>query len=424
MTDTVSADAIALGLAFFAFAIIVQAVLLIRLRPRRLVGDEGEYVNTANRTLKNRVWLRVPLFAGIPWLAGQLSADHQVTGARIIVSLISATAVGLASWYACREAGPFAGLFAGLALVFSIERAVLSIHLWPDTALGLCLLLFSIFLGAGSGLYFGIVLGAVAAAGFLTRFDFFILTPFAAIATIVDGPPSVWSLAAITGPTLLAASLLTLRNGRVHGIWAPDTTWAFNLRVAVLEANQPGGTIDVLMAAAARQVEDPGVRDDHRAPLRHFASITCGRPLAVLAQVLQRLHTLMGPETFVSETLIDQSRAGYRPLPNGGATRFALINLKAWVPVVFLLFIAVSPMLEPALLALVALVVATQVVAQTRSRYRMALLPLLAAQSAVGLAARADPDRPTAGLIASVALALVMAVWFVVRAPRREVEPL
>ncbi len=351
------------------------------LSPQKVIGDEGGYIALANNTPKNHLWLRVPLFIIVPWLARLIGKKQQVRNARVLMSLISAATIGIAGFYTHQQAGIYAGFTTGLLLIFCFERAVLVLHLWPDALLGLWLLLFSIVMTQIEGPFGWSCLGILAALGFLTRVDFTILAIFGGAFAAFQNEAPLLPLTLTIAPTLLAAALLAVRNGRKHGIWWPDTTVFFNLSVSVIEAENPSSTTNQLMRMTSQKVKDSG--NSYDSATRDLIQGYTDKPLLFLYQFARRIITLLGRDTFVSQVLIDQNKAAYLPQAQIFKRKIGRLIMVFGFPLLFGAFLIQIPALRGDVVMLILAVIAVQSAVQTRSRYRMALLPVLATQVSI-----------------------------------------
>jgi hypothetical protein len=281
----------------------------------------------------------------------------------------------------------------------------LAIHLWPDTLMGLCLLAFAIAIAAPDGMLW---IGTLAAVGFLIRVDFTVLAVFAVVHALVAFPGSPGALAAAVLPTMLAAAAMALHNKRKHGIWSPDTTFQFNLAVASTEAAFPRAPTQELMLRTTRRVSAEGdeQRDTVARPL----------PLATARLGFRRLVTLVGKETFVLQKLLVAPSPVYAGRFSPRVATLVLASTRLWFSIVFIAFVLFSPAIPREILALVACVVFVQSAVQTRSRYRMAVLPVMAVYVAM---AAVTPGVPAISA-GSVMLALCAAVLVAVCRPRDE----
>ena len=350
---------IPLAMTLAAFA--VQTGLLWRLKPGRLAGDEAEYVGAPLPWAGEGMWVRVPLFGALVRLALILSGGR-VGGARLVLSALAALTVGAVTWELQRRAGPVAALAGGFVLLASLERAMLSIHLWPDTAMGLSwLVAATVLISPGPQAPIWLALIGTVALGLRIEGAALWAIGLAGVALL----PGPWTgaRAASAGLALLAPALFTLWNGLGKGVWRLDTTIRFNAVVAVQDAATGAGRVTdaIRLAVAQHTATAPPVRFP---------------PHRILVRGLARLRLLLGPEAFVTQILIADGRAGYR---DGASVLHKPVRrfLLRWG---FTLLVAAAlPVLPfapaPCVLSLAA---ATAIYAAlvTRSRYRMALLPL------------------------------------------------
>ncbi|AXS42017.1 hypothetical protein [Breoghania sp. L-A4] len=277
-------------------------------------------------------------------------------------------------------------------------------HLWPDILLGFWLLLFSVILQRTGTPADIVCLGTIAALGFATRVDFAALPLFGAVYWIAQGADPVTVSAGVIGPTVAVAALLSVVNGRRHGIWAPDTTVLFNLRVAATELRHPQASTGALMRMTVKSHADRlGSRGPDTAAGAPLAP-PCRRARLVPGLWFRRLITLTGQETFVRHTLIQMSAAGYAPIASRLVAQLIDTNLRLWFPVLCGAFVLYGRQMPAATVALVAVMIALQSLVQTRSRYRMAVLPVIAANVAAaawgdGLAAANAQDIVMSGIV-------------------------
>ncbi|WP_299304214.1 hypothetical protein [uncultured Litoreibacter sp.] len=403
-----------LALGLFVIAFTLQLFALRRLAPQRLVGDEAEYLRIANGGPRSTVWVRVPLGAALLRPFRHWAAADQIGAARLANSAVSSLSVGLAAWCAFQAGGLAAGVLAGALLLISVERCILAIHLWPDILLGLWLLLFSQAMRDPGSLPDMAVLGVIAALGFLTRVDFLALAVVAVLLAALQDTAFWPSLCLVAGPTAAAVVGLSLWNGKRHGIWAPDTTARFNLAVAATEATHPQLTTAALMQktlAAARGGTGGGTPPDQ--PVEGLLRVAVGS----LGLARRRLATLTGPETFVRQSLMSGNRAGYGPSHRVHIGGVIGLNLTGWSSCLLLAYLLTFHQHPPMLNLLIIVVVAVQSAVQTRSRYRMSLLPVLSTNVAVAICSggAALPSWP--GLM----LALLFLGLLATTQPRAEV---
>ena len=364
---------------FVLIALMLQRMLLNGLKPQKLVGDESEYLRLANGKRDNTLWVRVPLGAAPLWFFRRWPIARQTTAGRAVISFVSSVTVGLTTWFAFRAGGPAAALTAGTLALLCVERGVLAIHLWSDIGLGLWLLLLSEVMRNASSLPDMAMIGGIVAVGVLTRIDFLAAWGVAILFAVFQDTALWPTICFVAGPTVIAVAGLTLLHGMRHGVWAPDTSLLFNISVAVTEARHPEMTTQDLMhttVARRRQGQSVFVPSDSK------SEVWLGPALYLL---LRRLVVLLGPETFVRHNLLNKRLAGYRPfhlsLKHGGTGA----NLSFWFSAVFLAFLLLSSQITLEISLLVMAVVMTQAAVQTRSRYRMSLLPVLATNVAIAV---------------------------------------
>jgi len=374
----------------------LQLALLRRLAPSALVGDENEYALPADR-LPLAAWVRVPLHRGLMQAAIRLwPSAPAVHGARLFVGVQALAALGLVTGYAEVRWGALPAALAGALLLLSLERAILALHLWPDTAIGLCWLAAALLVGRDDSAA-ALALAAVGGVALGLRIEGAALCAVAVAQPLAQGEPSDAALAAALCSGV--AALYMAWNRHLSGRWQLDSTIGFNLRVARIDAATPTSPVAETMRRALAQT---GAAP--RSPARRH-----------LTRLAARLRALLGPETFVTQALLQTGAARY-----GGGWRpdrpLVALALRHWFSLSMGLTLLLLPFAAPgraALLGLAALVYALLVV---RSRYRMALMPLMALICAEGLhAAQPDPQGWLAGLTGVLLLALVL--W---RAPRTD----
>lgn len=382
----------------FLAALAVQWFTARRLRPSRSVGDEAEYLSGCAQGL----WVRVPLQS---WLVRAAEAAWPGTGPRLYTGAAAVAALTLAVAAAEHRAGPAAAI-AALLLLLCLERAVLALHLWPDTALGLAYAVAGLCLGQPGD-------AAVVAAALAGTFAMAVRIEGAAVAAAAAVVP--WLTAGTTVATSAAASALATAaalglcvHARLrHGHWWPDTTLVFNLWVADTETRIGHSDTHRLMMAALDSFAGRGAASRR-------AWRTCLR--AAAKSLPGRLRRLLGPESFVTEALLVTNRPGYRDIGWIGPGRPGGWLLRNGFTVFAAVFLATAPWADPRLLALWLVLAAIYAGLQTRSRYRAALMPLMAA--AAGPAAMAAVSAPAPGRLLLSAALMVLFAWLMARAPR------
>lgn len=352
-----------------ALCLVLQSWALHRLRPARLIGDEQEYAQAVPPPMP---WVRVPLNRFVMRGAVRVTGGSDPLGARVASSVIATLVLGLAVGWVELRAGPFAALIVALVLLTSIERALLALHLWPDTALGGLWLAAALLMAPGGAqaaphvaLIGGIAMGL--------RIDGL------AICVLAVGVGLIFEGGGLE-PALLAGLIAAgfgiaylVWNRIMTGRWVLDSTIGFNLSVFHADAAGRFDSINQVMRHVAT-----GRRDGRgTGAARHS-------PVVILRRLAARLRLLFGSETFLSQTVVAQDGAGYRD--SGGALRhpFAVALLRWHFPILGLVTLPVLPSLPGPWLFVAALISVILCLLVTRSRYRMALLPLLAVSAVEG----------------------------------------
>lgn len=385
-------------------ALVVQGAWSYAVRPRRLVGDESEYLSRARAIdpYQPDPFLRVP---GMIWLVRRAGTERR---ARVLMAslgaataIVTALAVVTHSWQLA--------LVSGAICLFLPDRLLLSHHLWPDVPVAfLHAVVVACVVNEGAAAI--VILGVACAALAATRIDTLVVLP-AAIALSV--PTSLWALA-LPVPTVAILGLLTLRNQRRYGIAAPDTTALFNLRL--MDATTERGERDSL---------EPTVRDefsrwsgeslDERLAGGTTVKRLARRPLHTTAGVVRRCWMMLGPDTFGIERML--ARDGpYSHLP-ARARRVAGWVLAVSFPALVSLAAAGFAVDAPASRRLAVLALATYLaisVVHARTRFRLALVPSLSVMAAGAVLAIGESgDRNVAMLVVAFVAALTLT------APRR-----
>ncbi|WP_417482286.1 hypothetical protein [Maricaulis sp.] len=356
-----SFEAVGLGVVAACAALVSSLFTLNLIRPAALVGDEHEYAETFRSGARRVVWVRVPglriIYAAVSALTGwSMSRSGRYVG---IVS--GACAVGAVTILAVAWAGPVAGVFTAIPLILMTERSILSVHLWPDTLLSLLIAGFICALSAENWPAAGIVL----ALAVMVRFDCLSWSLIAAVAAVFQGATVIdWLAAAL--PTLTALAVLSVMNGLKRGVWLPDTTWRFNLRVLARDAEVRNTPIRQLMLA-----ELAG------SPMSETRSL-----LGAAAALMARVRVLAGPETFLTEKMLICDEGKYR----NRIGRLGAINLEYSFTLALLGFIFLVPLEFTLLVWTVLWLFAVLTLVNTRSRYRQIITPLICLGAGVGLA--------------------------------------
>jgi hypothetical protein len=387
------------GVIAVALGLFLHLTLGARLRPSKSIGDEVEYLRPNTNSPHRALWVRVPLHLCFVRLS------NRFVGAQVAVPLVSLASIGVATEVVAHAAGPAAAIATAIMLLLSVERLVLSMHLWPDISMGLVVLLAGLLLCDYSSDNMAL-LALVAAVGLGLRIEGAVLCLVAALLPLTL--ENLTALQLLTPMLIIgsAASLYCLLNRLIHGRWALDTTLGFNLRIARLELNDPTAPVTTLMNTALHSYSTtpptPEPMPPHVAPALARATI----------QFFSRMKSILGPETFVSQNLVQNNRPEYANPDFLYPPAFCSLMLRYGFTLSFLGTLLVVPFAPPPLAAL--LLGATFVYSgiQTRSRYRMALLPLMAV--VFGLGAVELVQNPTgrdllAGLIlVSALLALLI----------------
>jgi hypothetical protein len=364
-------------------------VLFRRLAPGRLVGDEAEYTGVWHDPL----WVRVPAYGllirtlmRLARILGLRARRGPLRVARMGNIALAGAGVGVAVLVAGQAGGPLGGALAALFLLTSVERALLAIHFWPEPLLGLLLLAYVLLAGDTGAPAAG--LAAVSGLAVLVRLDALALSA-AAVGLALLG------VGQTLAPTLLGQgaglALATLWNWRRHGVAAPDTTLIYNLAVWRRDRAQPGLATEMLQ-------RDAGLTLRQRGPVPPaLAAPRRGWPVAA---AIARYATLLGRETFLSQRMLDPARdlGRYRP-GQRDRLRARLGMVLGWgTTAQFVLAALLLPILPVTLVVPVAATLVVAGLVATRSRYRVTVLPTLAAGLAMALAGLASGEIALASL--------------------------
>jgi len=359
--------AAALGMGFALCNGLISLSLLKYLHPQSLTGDEFEYA----RARHGVQWVRVPLFRAFFAAVDLIPGAKNVAGFRRANILLSAVTTGIAVACAATLGGTGAGLITGVLLLLMLERSFFAIHLWPESLLGL-LFLLCIMVMVHTPEPDGWVVGAVISLAFLTRVEFAALIVVPVIASLMGqawGWADVWQVISVFAVVFAAVSV---RNGLKHGIWFPDTTALYNIRVFSLEIAMPAEPIGILMRTAAQG----GAPAETQTAAQWF-SIPMG--------ILRRFNTFFGRETFILQSLLQTNRTGYDLAARAVVRRRLHLPLKFGFALLFATALALAPVMPLLFWVSFCTVVAVSILVQTRSRYRISFIPALCFE--VGLAA-------------------------------------
>ena len=364
----------------------MHLAVLPKLRPKRLIGDESEYATVEP---PNVPWIRVP---GQRWLIqGALRFTAHPVWLNIGLSILT---IAILAGYCALHFGAPAAIFVVIAMLFSVERIVLSHHLWPDIGLGLVLVCVSLL--AASNLASAPVLVAVLAAMALTlRIEAAALCVVASLSPVLTSTGTGWVTIV---PALICATAvvaLSVRAKLLHGIFWFDTTVPFNWRVAQKSVAMPDAPLNQVMRSVAEGSSNPAQP---------------GRAMAHLPVLLSRIRTYIGAETFIRQSLLRDNRAEYADANWLDANHLIRLNLKYGFTFLVVMFLIFSPLMPISIWVTFSAVVILYTAVQTRSRYRMVVLPTMVLGIAHGLQTlieKPDLNAMWPGFIATL-LALVI----------------
>ena len=381
-------------MSWLPYLFVLLVLALIRLSFRRALGqavrqgDEDNYIKCGAQAdpYSPNQFLRVPLMAWLSKQAHRFSGDPEqalrsATGVAstmsILASMISAQVLG----------GLQAALLIGLLLAVMPGRIILSHHIWPDIWLGLWLSLVCLIL-----IYPGLppnlrtlLVGAVAALAFLTRFDALLLAPFVGFSL---APLPVWHWLFILLPTVTVFAILSIRNARRYQIPWPDNTWMFNLMIAARETDyeRPGQVqIEHNVQKVLVDWEKLTFQDRLASSVASLRRLMV-RPVRAFLGLLTRAWATLGPDSFVLHRLLPPDGVAYpeisRPFSHG--LRIALIiAFPMFVSATMLALMVAGPPASVILWPTLALAASSLI--HNRTRNRQAWLPgaaLLLAQAA------------------------------------------
>lgn len=390
----------------------IQLATLFAMAPSRLIGDESEYAFGAPHVSGQSLWIRVPLQGWLVRLFGRAIRLPDAGGGRLFSGCCAIAAATLATGYVEQTQGIWPALITAAILLLSVERAVLAIHLWPDSFLSLLILLFALLL---QNLTPALApwLAVVAVVAFAVRVDNAALFPIAIVAPFAGLLDQ--SLASALIPVAITAigiGALCLRSRILFDSWLPDTTFGFNVAVARRDIGQPGATTDRLMSETIRERRGDTPRAPQDGPILPRA----------IAAFLIRLKTVLGAETFISQQLIARGAVSYRRSRLlTGPSPLAVLLRHAFSAALALLLVTAAQA-PGRLLIVFGVFVFIYSFVQTRSRYRVALIPLQAVivgtalPEAIGTFASGGGISP---LSIGLLLALGTLLWFV--PARREI---
>lgn len=371
---TVNNGSSAISLFFILLAFTLHLGLLFWLRPVKLVGDENEYVSRQAATGAGKLWVRVPLFRWLLSINHPFAKKDNDTPYRIFNGLIGSIAIGISTWYVTEMAGIFWGIFSGITLIILIERAILAIHLWPETLLGLLLICFCIFAETISSETSLLCMGIITALAFATRVDYISLLPVGFVLLLFSGDITAFKLLMLTGPFAITALALSIFNGLNYRIWLPDTTLLFNIRVFKNEMNGPNKTVETLMRETSKEFSSG--KTDKAKPN--------WSPINIFYHYARRLKNIIGEEVFISENLLQANKGKYSEISIQGYSKIIKLNLSYFFTFLLFVYLAIIAFIPLSFtLAIGAMIFAASAI-QTRGRYRVALIPAISTGIALG----------------------------------------
>ncbi len=344
------------------------------LKPQQAVGDEKAYLAHGEQQdpYKPRMFLRVPL---MHWLARRCYLmGCPSTCLRGVMAVSGIVTCGAAFWSA-GLAGGLTGMFVcGGVLLCLFERVVFNQHMWPDPLLACFLAIIQLLLlTVEDAVLCGSLCGILVALSALTRLEQLALAPGVFLAILARGAsPSLLLLACVAGPAAISYLLWTLHNGLRYGIWLPDNTWLFNLKVmsSEVEATQHGQTVQQLVQDVAKDWKQQSTR-----PSAGLFNTLLRSPFTMIYTLLRRVASLLGPETVISQRLLSPRGKAYtQQLPWAKVLMHLAAPGFVTVAIIWQLYLLRSP---PVFLIPSAFIFVAFCAFHTRTRYRLSLLPSL-----------------------------------------------
>lgn len=354
-------------LIFFGLAFLLQLDLVFRLKPLKLVGDENEYVGHNNATGKGKLWVRVPFYGWLLALTPKFNEEYHFNSYRVFNGLIAALVVGLSVWYITDALNWYWGLFSGVVSLLVIERSILAIHLWPETLLGLLLLSFCISVESWSSQTAFMFTGLIIAFAFATRIDYLGLLPVSCLLLFIYGEVSTFTLMNLLVPFLVTFVFLSIYNGVKFGIWLPDTTLLFNIKVFNNELKGSDKPVQTLMQETVKEFKS------HNGP-----AVEANWSLWKIAyHFFRRLKNIIGKEVFITENLLQKNQGNYSGVGFNRFSKIIKFNLSYMFTLVFFTYLALIAFIPLVFtISLGAIIFAASAI-QTRGRYRVATIPTM-----------------------------------------------
>ena len=305
-----------MAVAFGLFELLLQ-LLVMRHFPYQPMGDEIEYIKRGHSTNPYRFHLfhRLPVLPTVARL-GALT-PHPATVLRLTSAFLGAAAIAATAGAATRAGGPVIAILLCLFLLLMPERIVLCSRIWPDVYLaaatsGIALIL-TLTPSPLENNASAVLTGLFVAFSVLVRLDALVLIPAVTVAWIsINGSFHLSSIFFIVGPPVAAFLGWWLISKVFFGENWPDTTWKFNLGIAVQDASAQtaGGTIitdDLIEEYRSRKLSrSRGQSDTPPSRTAHIRSM------------VSRLRAMVGPDTFVVGKLLadhDHGRPAFQGRP-------------------------------------------------------------------------------------------------------------
>jgi hypothetical protein len=414
--------------------------------------DECSYLELAQALAGGAGWVTVKGFLwppGYPLFLAPLVALHESAfAARLVQSVLGALLIWPAAIFAATAARPLSAnrrLVVHCACGFvALDPTLIAFShlLWPET---IFLLLFvtatNLVIETGDRWRRSLLAGALfGAAGLVKAIGFWLVFPIAAVLAASVPRPRRWRTSALL---VLGAVLIilpwTLRNAAVYGRFVLiDATAGTNLYLGNTDA--PPVTWDwgaperSRVRGARERCDDGDLIQRERCEQRRALGWIAAHPTAFARRAVTKWADLVNPTSF----LVRQVRAGRyqgvamsRVSPGAAATATlaaalpwaALAVLAAWG-------LALSPpaVCRRVVLALVLSLLAVHALTFGMSRFRLPLVPFLAAYAGVAVACFASgewwPRRWASRLGLAAVLAALLWLWGLRVGPLLDFSPL
>jgi hypothetical protein len=401
---------------WFGIEILLQVAWTTATRYRPL-GDEHEYVEraAASDPFRSGPFFRVPVMAALAWVAGRVG--HPATVLRILSVASSAVTLACTAATIRRLADPTTTMLLMAVLALFPERLAYGSRIWPDVHLAACTSAITLLLLGAAGAEFSISAAATVAitAGLasLIRLDALIVAPAAAAGWFVTS--ARWDLAEsllIVVGSFVVFTIWWLTARLILGRPWPDDTWRFNVELARAERAVSSERRPYAVDELVEVVRHRGIGS--RSEIAPSAALPGLRPL------LSRLHTLLGPDTFVRGKILPSLGFDRAPAP------MALLDsvLRFGFPLLAATLVGVAIANGSALMAVALAGTAPLIGAaafHARTRFRLPAIPAAMVAIAVGLAPTAA--APSASRIAIAAVFAIIVLLASSRQPVRSEIP-